>query len=117
MECISPTTVISPDILPTVLHSMLKHLMDWVTWCLEQLSRINKFNQLWAMMLPNPGFTQFNKAYSQVTQWSGKEIKALRRVIVPVLMATLLNPMVSGIIPFTKALLCLKNIAYCDLMA
>jgi len=117
MECISPTTIISPHILPTVLHSMLKHLIDWVTCSLEQLSRINKSNQLWAMMLLYPGFARFNKAYSQVTQWSGKEIKALRRVIVPVLMATLLNPMVSGMIPFTKALLCVKNIAYCDLMA
>jgi len=68
-------------------------------------------------MLPYPGFARFNKPYSQVTQWSGKEMKALRRVIVPVLTATLLNPSASQRIPFTEALLCVKNFVYFNLMA
>ena len=117
MKCISPTTIIVPDILHTIYLGMLKHLMDWVTSFLEQHSRIDKFNQLWAMMPPYPGFARFNKPYSQVTQWSGKEMKALGRVIVPVFAATLLNPSASQRIPFTEALLCVKNLVYFHLMA
>jgi len=66
MKCLSPTTIIVPNILHTVYLGMLKHLMDWVTSFLEQHSRINKINQLWAMMPPYPGVTRFNKPYSQV---------------------------------------------------
>jgi len=64
-----------------------------------------------------PGFAQFNKPYSQMTKWSGKEMKALRGVIVPVFAATLLYPLVSQRILFTQALLGVKNLVYCHLMA
>jgi len=117
MKCISLMTIIVPDILHSVYLGMLQHLMDWVTSFLEQHSRINIFNQLWAMMPPYPGFARFNKPYSQVTQWSGKEMKALGRVIVPVFTATLLNPSASQRIPLTEDLLCIKNIVYFHLMA
>jgi len=117
MKCISPMTIILPDILHTVYLGMHKHLMHWVTSFLEQHSRINKFNQLWAMMPPCPGFARFNKPYSQVTQWSGTEMKALGRVIVPVFAATLLNPSASQRFSFTEALLCVKNLVYSHLRA
>jgi len=117
MKCISPTTIIIPDILHTIYRSMLKHLIDWGTSFLEQHSRIDKFNQLWAMMPPHPGIARFNKPYSQVTQWSGKEMNTLGRVIVPVFAATLLNTSASQRIPFTEALLCVKNLVYFHLMA
>jgi len=88
MRCISPTTMIVPDILHTVYLWRPKHVMDWVTSFLKQHSRIDKFNQLWVMMPPYPGFTRFNKPYNLATQWSGKEMKALRGMIVPVIAAT-----------------------------
>jgi hypothetical protein len=50
MQCISPTTIIVPDILHTVYLGILIHLMDWVMSFLEQHSRIDKFNQLWVMV-------------------------------------------------------------------
>ena len=52
MQCISPTTIIIPNILHSIYLGVLKHLMEWVTSFLEQHSRINKFNQLWVMMPP-----------------------------------------------------------------
>jgi len=55
MKCISPITIIVPDILHTICLGMHKHLMDWVTTFLEQHSTIDKFNQLWVMMPPYPG--------------------------------------------------------------
>jgi hypothetical protein len=75
---------------------MVKHLMEWMMSCLEQHSRIDKFNLLWAMTPLYPGFAQFNKQSSQATQSSGKEMKALGRVIDPVFVfspyGTLLFP-------------------------
>jgi hypothetical protein len=56
LKCISLTTIIVPDIHHPVYFSMLKHSMDWVTSFFKQHSRIDKFNQLWAMMPPYPGF-------------------------------------------------------------
>jgi hypothetical protein len=117
MTCISPTTIIIPDVLHTIYLSIVKHLIDWVTSFLEQHSRICKFNQLWAMMPPYSGFARFNKPYSKVRQWSGKEMKALGHLIVPVFTATLLNPSASHRIPLTEALLCIMNLVYFHLMA
>jgi len=96
---------------------MRKHLMDWVMSFLEQHSKINKFNQLWTMIPLYRGFAWFNKSYIQVTQWSGKGMKALRHVIVSVFVVTLLNPLASQWIPFTEPLLCVKNFVYFHLMA
>jgi hypothetical protein len=117
MKCISPTTIIVPNILHNIYSGMLKHLMDWVMSFLEQHSTMDKFSQLWAMMPPYPGFARFNKPYSQVTPWSGKERKALTRVIVPVFAVTLLNTSASQRIPFTEALLYVKNLVYFHRMA
>jgi len=112
MKCISLTTIIVPNILHTIYLGILKHLMDWVMSLLEHHSRINKFNQLWAMMSPYPGFARFTKPCSQVTQCSSNEMKALGPVIVPDFAATLFNPLASQRIPFTEALLCIKNLVY-----
>jgi len=117
MKCISPTTIIILDIVDTIYFGMLKHLMDWATSFLKQHSRIHKFNQLWTMMPPYPGFAQFHKPYSQVTQRSGKEMETHERVIVPVSAATHFNPAVSQSIPFTEALLCVNILVDFHLMA
>jgi len=45
-------------------------------------------------------------------QWSGKETKALSRMIVPVFVATLPNPLASQRIPFTDAQLYVKNLVH-----
>jgi len=113
MKCISLKTIIVPKILQTIYLSMLKQLMDCVMSFLEQHSRIDKFNQLCTMMHPYHGFAQFNKPYSLVTQWSGKEMKALGHVRVPSFAASLLNPSASQRIPFAEALVCVKNLVYC----
>jgi len=112
MKLISLTTIIVPNILHTIYLGMRKHLMDWVTSFFEQHSRIDKFNQLWVMMPPYPGFAGFNKPYSQVAQWNDKEMKSLGSVIVPVLALTVSNLSASQSNPFTEALLSIKNFAY-----
>jgi len=116
LKCISPTTIIVPDIIYNVYLGMLKQVRSWVTSFLEKHSMIDKFNQIWAMMPPYRGFAWFNMPSSQVTQCSGKKMKALRRVIVPVFVATLLIPLASQQTPFTDALLCVKILVYFHLM-
>jgi len=69
------------------------------------------------MIPPYPGLAQFNKPYSQVMEWSGKEINELGCVMFPVIAATLLNPSVCERILFTGALLCVKNLVHFHLMA
>jgi len=54
--CISPITIIIPNILHTVYLRMLKYLLHWVTSFLDQHSGVHKCNQLWAMMPPYRGF-------------------------------------------------------------
>jgi len=116
-KCISPTTIIIPDLLHTIYHCMLQHSMGWVMSFLEQHSRIDKFNQFWVMRPPYPGFARFNKPCSQVTHSTGKELKALVCVIVPVFMVTLSNPLASQRIPSTEALLRVKYLVYFHFMA
>jgi len=69
------------------------------------------------MKSPYPSFARFNKPYSQVTQWSDKEMEALGHVIVPVFGVTILKPFASQRIPFTEALLCAKKLEHFHLMA
>jgi len=112
MQCISPTTIIVPNIVRTVYVGMLKHLTDWITSFLKQQSTINICNQLWGMMPPYPGFGQFNKSYSQVMPSSGKEMTVLGWVIVPDFVVTQLNPSAIETICFTETLFYNKNWAY-----
>jgi len=63
------------------------------------------------------GFAWFNKPYSQVMQWSGKKMKALGRLIVPVIAVTLLNPSARPRIPLTDAVLWGQNVVYFHPMA
>ena len=44
-------------------------------------------------------------------------MKSLGHVIVPVIPAILLNPSVSEMIPFTQAMLCIKNFVYFHVIA
>jgi hypothetical protein len=50
-------------------------------------------------------------------QWNANEMRALSSMIVTVTMATLLHPLASQWIPFTEALLCVKNLVYFHHMA
>ena len=108
-ECISPMIIIVPDNHLKVYLSILNHSMEHVLSILRHNCRIDKFNHLWAMMPPYHAIAWFNKPYNQEMQWSGKEMKAVGSVIAPVPTRTLLNPSASQSIPFTEALMCVKN--------
>jgi hypothetical protein len=58
-----------------------------------------------------PGFIRFNKDYTAVSQWTGKEMRNLGRVLLPVLAAALRNPKdTSERQHFKDALKCVKGL-------
>jgi hypothetical protein len=116
LKCFDWTSALVPDVLHTIYLGLLKHLMDWVVPFLEHHKRMATFNRLWNIMPPYPGFVTFNKPYTAVTQWQGKEIKMLGRTLLPIFAATLSNPTAEQIAPFKEATLCVKSLIFFHLM-
>jgi hypothetical protein len=110
-ETIDLRTLARPDMLHTVFLGILKHLMDWIVKFLEAHGRMHHFNLIWRQMPCFPGFVKFNKDYMAVSQWQGKEMRSLGRVLLPVLAASLRNPKDSSERQqFKDALKCVKGL-------
>ncbi|KAF8457923.1 hypothetical protein BDZ91DRAFT_666180, partial [Kalaharituber pfeilii] len=90
--------LVRADLLHNIYQGMLKHLMDWVISFLEDLKRIHIFNKILSALPPDPGFTPATKRYRAVTQWSGKEMRNLSRVLLGVFAATVTS----------QAILCIR---------
>jgi len=112
MQCISTRTIIVPNIDDTIHLGMLKPLMDWVMTSLKQRSRIDKFNQFWAMMLAYFGFMWFHMPYSQLKHSSCQEIEELGCLTIPAFVVILLFPSAIKRNPFTEAMLWIENLEY-----
>jgi hypothetical protein len=78
--------------LHTVYLGILKHMMKWIVSFLKQHQRLDRFDAIWTAVPAYPGLLKFNKAYGAVIQWTGKEMRALCRILLPVFAATLSNP-------------------------
>jgi len=74
---VDPAELPKPDLLHTIYLGMLKHLMEWIQDFLKKHDRLDNFDQAWSSMGPYPGFTVPKKAYRQVSQWQGKEMRNL----------------------------------------
>jgi len=74
------------------------------------------FDHIWSRLPPFPGFTRPKKAYRSVTQWQGKEMRNLLRVLLGVFSAALsrttdADPIASRHKPLChKAILCVRYI-------
>ena len=68
-------------------------------------------------MPPYPGFFVPKKAYREVTQWHGKEMRNLRRYLLGVLTAALQEPDSRQLLPFKRALCCVRELVYFNMMA
>ena len=115
--------IVKPDILHTLLLSILVHLMKWIQEFLQYVGRLTVFDHIWSRLPPYPGFTRPNKAYRSVTQWQGKEMRNLLRVILGVFAASLsrtsdappLNTRLRTL--SNKAILCVRYISDFILLA
>lgn len=116
-----------PHVLPVWLHTLdllhgvylglLKHLMEWIEPFLKKHSRLQLFDTVWKSLQPYPGFTQPRKAYREVSQWQGKEMRNFGRVILPALAAALSTPRHAERRPFATALQCTRALVDFHLMA
>jgi len=109
--------IIIPNTFHTIHLSTSSCFIGCVTSCLEQHSRITKFNQVWAMIPPCHWIAWFNKPCHRATQCGDEEIAVYRCVIVPVYLATRSNPLASWRISITEALCCIPNSVYVHCVA
>jgi len=91
--------------------------MQWVEGFLTKHKRQQAFNDAWKEIPPYPGFSVLKKAYQDITQWQGKEMRNLGRCILAVLASPLPNPDSSQHQDFQIALTCVSALGDFSLMA
>ncbi|KAG0641328.1 hypothetical protein HOY80DRAFT_999419 [Tuber brumale] len=63
-----------PDILHVVYLGIFEtHVMKWIIGLLKKYKRLQAFDAVWKNLPAFPGYSPPNKAYSRVSQWTGKE--------------------------------------------
>ena len=103
--------------LHTVYLGLFKHLMDWIQGFLKKHGRLEAFDEVWKALPPYPGFLVPKKAYREVTQWQGKEMRNLGRCIQGILAVALRQPGSAQLIPFKRALRCVRALVDFNMMA
>ncbi|KAH8153126.1 uncharacterized protein LAJ45_02713 [Morchella importuna] len=91
--------------------------MEWVQAFLKKHNQLEEFDKAWASIAPYPGLAVPNKAYRATTQWQGKEMRHLGRIVLGALAAALRNPGVAVRGDFAKALKCVRGLIDFHLMA
>jgi hypothetical protein len=107
-----------PDILHVVYLGIFEtHLMKWVIGFLKKYKRLQSFDAIWKSLAAYPGYFPPNKEYSRISQWTGKEMRNLVKVILPCFAASLRRPSAAERPVFTKALTCVRSIVDFTLMS
>lgn len=106
-----------PDLLHNVYLGLLKNLLDGVTAFFKQHQRLTAFDQAWRTMPPYPGFTQPRKAFREVTQWQGKEMRNFGRIILVASAVALSSPSAPQREVFAEALKCVRSLVDFHLIA
>ena len=65
---VTPPSLVRPDLLHYIYLGIFSHLMDWLLPFLEDMGRLEAFDNIWKNILPYTSFTHPTKAYRQVTQ-------------------------------------------------
>ena len=105
------------DLLHTIYLGLFKHIMDWIQGFLKKHGRLQAFDDAWKPLPPYPGFFVPKKAYREVTQWQGKEMRNLGRCLLGVLAVALRQPDSTPVIPFKRALECIRVLVDFNMMA
>ena len=116
-KSVDGSTIASPDMLHTIYLGILDHLMKWLIPFLKDHKRLSLFDAIWSVVPAYPALLRFNKPYSIVSQWQGKEMRTLGRILLPVLSAALFNPSAGDKKRFADAIRCVKAIINFHLMA
>jgi len=117
LDRVSASDLYKPDMLHTIYLGLFKHMMDWIEGFLKKHGRLQAFDDVWKALPPYPGFLVPKKAYREVTQWQGKEMRNLGRCILGVLAVALRQPGGAQVIPFKRALGCVRALVDFNMMA
>ena len=117
LQRVSAPDLHKPDLLHTVYLGLFKHMMDWIQGFLKKHARLQDFDDAWKALPPYPGFFAPKKAYREVTQWQGKEMRNLGRCLLGVLAVALRQPNSTQVLPFKRALACVRSLLDFSLMA
>ena len=103
--------------LYTVDLGLFKHIMDGFQVFLKKHERLETVDDFWKALLPYPGFLLLKKAYCEVAQLQGKEIRKMGRFILGVLTVALRQPLSAQVVSFKHALGCLRALVELNMMA
>jgi len=106
-----------PDLLHTVYLGLFKHLIDWISGFLKKHARLHAFDDTWKALPSYLGFLVPKKAYREVTQWQGKEMRNLGGCLLGVLAVALRQPDSPQVIPFNHALDCVRALVNFNMIA
>jgi hypothetical protein len=101
-----------PDILHNVYLGMYQHIMSWINGFLEKYDRMKDFETVWRAIPAYPEFRHPKRGYSQVSQWSGKEMRNFGRILYPALAAALHSPKIGQRKAFSQVLACVRGLVY-----
>ena len=113
---VNPADLDKPDLLHNINLSRFKHMMEWVEGFLKKHKRQQAFDNAWKELPPYPRFSVPKRAYHEVTQWQGKEMRNLGRCISAVLASALQIPDSFQHQDFNMALKCVGALVDFSLM-
>jgi len=117
LDLVSASDLYQPKMLNTIYFGLFKHMIDWIEGFLKKHGRLQAFDDVWKVLPPYPGFLVTKKGYREVTQWQGKEMWNQRRCILGVLALALRQPGGEHVIPFKRALGCIRALVNFNMMA
>jgi len=106
-----------PDMLHTIYLGLFKHMMHRIQGLLKNHVGQQAFDDAWKALPPYPRFFVPKMAYSEVTQWQGKEMRNLGRCLLGVLTVALRQPDSTQVQPFRRALTCVRSLLDFTMMA
>ncbi|KAF8457357.1 hypothetical protein BDZ91DRAFT_645596, partial [Kalaharituber pfeilii] len=111
------------DLLHNIYLGILEHMMGWIQEFLTHHNRLVAFDFIWKRLPPYPSFNPPGKAYRSITQWTGKELRNVGKVILASFAAALRRtsdqerPTSGQIQEFHQAILCIRYLTDFCLMA
>jgi len=92
-------------------------MTDCIQGFLKKYAPQQAFDDPWKALPPYPGFFVPKKAYREVTQWQGKEMRNLGLCLLGVLAVALRQPDSTQVQPFRHALTCVRSLRDFTMMA
>src|SRR5215208_6554759 len=106
-----------PDLLHGIHLNLTLDVLEWTVAFLTKHKHTDAFDRAWLSLSPHVNFERFTKAYSQITQWKGKELRHTRKILISTVAAALTAPSPAEHASFRKMQQCLLAYVNFYLMA